>query len=344
MKIAFVLGPYRPSVCGVSDYVKLLCEALEQRDHGCKRISISTDKGSTFDDLSKNLPEADIISLQFSPYAFSPKGLSGSSFLRFATSICERELHVMFHEIWIGAYPDAPWKERFWGWRQKREILEFLKLANPDWIHTTNSAALHRLQAEGANATHLQLFGGIPISNTKHPPKDKSTIYAIMFGTLYTKFPYEDLISKICQLEKASGRRVQMTLAGIQRERTGINILRKLAEEVGILTQEMGKLSPDQISLNIQRSDMAISTTPLDALGKSMSTAVFLEHGLPIIAFDDGDTPVGKLLLSKRFDKQILLLNETDCVEKLLEILDGPNRSVFDGVSHTAEKMIATFS
>jgi glycosyltransferase involved in cell wall biosynthesis len=344
VRIAFVLGPYRPNSCGVSDYVKLLGEALEKRGHYCVRISISGDKGSTFDDLSKNLPEADIISLQFSPYAFSPKGLSGSSFLRFATSICERELHVMFHEIWIGAYPNAPWKERFGGWRQKREISRFLKLANPNWVHTTNSAALYRLQAEGTNATYLQLFGGIPIFETKHPPKDKSSIYAIMFGTLYEKFPYEDLIGKICQLEKESSRKVQLTLVGIQREKTGVNILRKLAEKAGILIQEKGQLSPDKISLNIQRSDMAISTTPLDALGKSMSTAAFLEHGLPVIAFDDGDTPMEELLLGKRFDKQILLLNETDCVEKLLEILDAPNRSVFDGISHTAEKMLAMFS
>ena len=344
MRIAFVLGPYRPSSCGVSDYVKLLSEALEQRGHHCLRISISGDKGSTFDDLRKNLPEADVISLQFSPYAFAPKGLSGSPLLRFATSICDRKLHVMFHEIWIGAYPVAPWRQCFWGWRQKREILKFLKLANPNWVNTTNSAALYRLKTEGANAKYLQLFGGIPISETKRPPKDKSYIHAIMFGTLYEKFPYEDLIAKICQLEKESSRKVQLTLVGIQREKTGVNILRKLAEQAGILIQEKGQLPPDEISLNIQRSDMAISTTPLDALGKSMSTAAFLEHGLPVIAFDDGDTPVDELLLGKRFEQQILLLNEIDCVKKLLEIQDAPDRSVFDGISHTAEKMLAMFS
>ena len=344
MRIAFVLGPYRPSACGVSDYVKLLCEALEQRNHCCQRISISTAKGSTFHNLSKSLPEADVISLQFSPYAFSPNGLSGVSLIKFAKSISERKLQVMFHEIWIGAYPNAPWRERFGGWRQKREILGFLKLANPNWVHTTNSAALYRLQAEGINASHLQLLGGIPICNGPHPPKDKKKIYALIFGTLYKTFPYGNLINKICQIEKKCERKVQITLIGIQREKTGVNKLRKLANKAGISIKETGKLSTAQISLNIQTSDIGISTTPLDSLGKSMSNATFLEHGLPVLAYDDGDTPSDKLFFSKRFDKQILLLNESDCVEKLLEILDEPKRPFFDGVSHTAEKMIAAFS
>ena len=120
--------------------------------------------------------------------------------------------------------------------------------------------------------------------------------------------------------------------------------LRKLANKAGISIKETGKLSTAQISLNIQTSDIGISTTPLDSLGKSMSNATFLEHGLPVLAYDDGDTPSDKLFFSKRFDKQILLLNEIDCVEKLLETLDQTKQPFFDGVSHTAEKMIAAFS
>jgi glycosyltransferase involved in cell wall biosynthesis len=344
MRIAFILGPYRPSACGVSDYVKLLCEALEQRNQSCQIISICSSQGTTFSDLAENLPDADVISLQFSPYAFSPKGLSGAPIVKFANSIAPRKLHIMFHEIWIGAYPKAPWKERFVGWKQKREVLKFLDLARPDWIHTTNCAALHRLQAEGVMASYLNLFGGIPLENGKHRPNDKKTVFAILFGTLYSNFPYEELILKLCQLEKECAKKVQLTLIGIQRENLGLDKLKKFASQANISIKETGKLSTQEISIYLQSSDIAISTTPLDCLGKSMSTATFLEHGLPVLTFDDGDTPLDKLFFRKRFKEQIILLNESGSVGKMKGILNEPKRKFFDGVVDTADNMLKMLS
>lgn len=344
MRIAFILGPYRPNSCGVSDYVKLLCEALEQRNQSCQIISISKSHGTTFSDLAKSLPDADVISFQFSPYAFSPNGLSGSPILKFANSLNPRKLHIMFHEIWIGAYPKATWKERFVGWKQKREVLKFLNLAKPEWIHTTNCAALHRLQKEGVIASHLHLFGGIPLANGKHQPKDNKTVYAILFGTLYNNFPYEQLIRKLCQLEKEYGKKIQLTLIGIQRETLGLNKLKKLANQATISIKETGKLPAEEISIYLQASDIAISTTPLDCLGKSMSTATFLEHGLPVLTFDDKDTPQDKLFFRKRFYEQIILLNESGSVKKMAGILNKPKRKFFDGVATTTDQMLGEIS
>ena len=87
MRIALVLGPYQPGACGVSDYARLLSEKLEEKGHSCQPISINRDLGSTFSSLTDNVPEADLISLQFAPYAFSPNGLSGSALLKFGQAV-----------------------------------------------------------------------------------------------------------------------------------------------------------------------------------------------------------------------------------------------------------------
>ncbi len=338
------MGPYRPSTCGISDYVKLLSEALEQRNHSCKIISISPSQGVSFSDLAKTLPDADLVSLQFSPYAFSPNGLSGVPILEFAESIRHRKLHIMFHEIWIGAYHKASLKEKFIGWIQKREILKFLNLAKPHLIHTTNCAALHRLKSEGLNASYLNLFGAIPLTKKGNIPQQKKNISTILFGTLYNNFPYALLMSKLCQLEQESKKKVQLKLIGIQRESKGLNKLKKFARQKNITIEETGKLSTEEISIHLQLSDIAVATTPLDSLGKSMSTASFLEHGLPVITVNDGDTPLDKLFFRKRFNEQIILLNESGSVGKMRGILNEPKRKYFDGVVDTTDTMLKVLS
>ena len=85
------------------------------------------------------------------------------------------------------------------------------------------------------------------------------------------------------------------------KENLGLNKLKKFASQAGISIKEKGKLSTQEISIYLQSSDIAISTTPLDCTGKSMSTATLLEHGLTVLTFDDGDTPLNKLFFRKAF-------------------------------------------
>ena len=43
---------------------------------------------------------------------------------------------------------------------------------------------------------------------------------------------------------------------------------------------------------------------------RAEQTAAMLEHRLPVIAFDDGDTKEECLFVMKEFEEQIFLLNE----------------------------------
>ena len=255
MRIAIVLGPYRPSSCGVSDYARLLGAKLEAKGHSCQRICIDPSTATSFSSLANNLPEVDLISLQFAPYAFSPNGLSGSSLLKFGRAVRNRKLQVMFHEIWIGAYPSAKWKERWQGGRQKREILRFLDHAQPQSIHSTNCAALDRLSKVGVDAQHLYLFGNIP-----HSPLEESAVRraednelkVAFFGTLYDSFPYPLLSEQLLAVSKTTKQTVRLLVLGRHREQGGLQALQDEAEKHDFQFEATGELSSESLSCHLQ--------------------------------------------------------------------------------------------
>ena len=65
-----------------------------------------------------------------------------------------------------------------------------------------------------------------------------------------------------------------------------------------------------------------------------------LEHGLPVLAFDDGDTPKDKLLIMQEYQDQVFLLNDSSVTQKLFSFLKKPRKTFFDGVAYTAENML----
>jgi hypothetical protein len=69
-----------------------------------------------------------------------------------------------------------------------------------------------------------------------------------------------------------------------------------------------------------------------------------LEHRLPLLAFDDGDTPNESLFIPDQFKDQIFLINDDSSTVKLLQYMDKPRKPFFDGVAHTANKMLELVS
>jgi glycosyltransferase involved in cell wall biosynthesis len=338
MKVCFVSGPYRPGSCGISDYVNLLGAELAGQGHSVQRRS--SDSSDFFEDLSQNLPDADFYSIQFAPYAFAKRGLSGKSLFRFARAIREKNAQVNFHEIWIGAYPKASWKEKIIGSWQKREILKFLKIARPRVIHASNPAALHRLKQEGVKAEFLYLFGNIPFHSADNQPDEMPKLQVAFFGTLYEPFPYELLGKRLREISQECGEEVGLRIVGRQRDGIGLSKLMKMAQANGFNAILTGELSANEISREFQMCSLGISTTPYDVLGKSGATAAMLEHGLPILIHDDGDTPVENLFVPEPFHDQVFLLNEENQFGHLTKFMQKTARPFFNGVSHVAENML----
>jgi glycosyltransferase involved in cell wall biosynthesis len=337
LKLCFISGPYKPGSCGITDYVTLLCRELNKHVNTCKNISI--ERNRSFSDISKNIIEADLYSIQFAPYAFSSTGLSTRGLNALAQSLKNRKTHINFHEIWIGDYPNASWKEKTIGYLQKREILNFLNTLKPSLVTCSNAAALDRMQQVKINAKHLYLFGNIPNSIEKKnvPLKDLQVAF---FGTPYDKFPYFFLAKKLVEISRSSQKAVHIKVIGRQREKAGIKEIDRISEINGFNISHLGELPESEISKELKSSDIGVSTTPYDILGKSGATAAMLEHGLPVMVFDDMDTPREKLFVMEQFEDQIFLLNDSSVSERLESFMLKPRKPFFDGVAFTTRKML----
>jgi hypothetical protein len=341
LKILFVTSLAKPQKCGITDYLDLLSIELEKKGH---QVLIQTiNSPEDFGTFSTDIAEIDLCSIQFSPYGFSSNGIAGPYLNRFARALPGMKTHLVFHEIWIGAYPRANIKEKVMGWRQKREILKFVKLLNPSFIFGTNSAAIDRLKREGVHAQYQYLFGNIP-----HSPmpanSQKKYFGAAFFGTAYEDFPYELLALRLKEITKISKQKIELRIIGRQRDSIGLKKIRSMARKHEFIISMTNELPPAKISNELQNCSIGVSTTPYDVLGKSGATAAMLEHGLPIFAYDDGDTPKENLFVFEPFQDQIFLINESSHTENIIQFSQKPRKPFFDGVAHTAGGMLEILS
>jgi hypothetical protein len=317
----------------------MLSSQLSGFGHKCNVISLEKNWDNDIKALKNDLKSTDFTSVQFAPYALSSNGICGYKLSKLAKALCPERVHINFHEIWTGAYPTASIKEKFIGWRQKKEILKFLDLAKPKWVTCSNAAALDRFSQLGIKAKYLYLFGNVPYFPSPNLMFSQNLRVAL-FGTPYEKFPYSLMCEKLSQISASLKKPVELRIIGRQRENNGLNYIRNISKKFNFLISETGELSPKSISMELQVCQLGVSTTPYDILGKSGASAAMLEHRLPIIAFDDGDTPDEQLFVFEQFSGQVFLLDDDKLVVRLLTFMKKKRKSFFDGVSYTAKEML----
>ena len=339
MKICFIIGQKESKQCGITDYVELLAKKMENLGHEVERYFIKKDSYELTD-----LPNACLYSIQFAPYAFANNGFPNQILKHLEKKLQNKKVHLNFHEIWVGAYSRASWKERGIGWLQKNLILGFINKCKPAWITSSNAAALDRLKQAGVPARFLYLFGNIPYSANSKVTTKGQTLNVAFFGTPYADFPYDLLGEFFLTLSNISGKKLKIILIGRQREDAGSNHTYSMCKKNKFLIERTGELSTNLISEQLQECLLGVSTTPYDVIGKSGATAAMLEHGLPVLAYDDGDTPQESPFIPDPFKDQILLINDHSSLEKLLQNIEKPRKCFFDGVAHTANKMLELVS
>jgi hypothetical protein len=315
--------------------VELIAQEFENLGHEIKQYFIPKGCGE-----STELPDADLYSIQFAPYAYATNGFPHQILKYLATNLKNRKVHLNFHEIWVGAYPRATWKEKLIGRLQKKLILDFVNKCKPAWITSSNAAAIDRLKRAGIQAKFLYLCGNIPYSSAPEMADARETFKVAFFGTPYLHFPYLKLEKKIFTLSKTCGKKLEIILIGQQREDAGTNRILTICKKKAFSIKRTGQLSANLISEQLQKCSLGVSTTPFDVIGKSSATAAMLEHRLPVLAYDDGDTPQESLFIPDTFKDQIFLINDHSSVEKLLQYIKKPRKSFFDGVACTANKML----
>lgn len=328
MKIAFLTSCLEPARDGVGDYTRLLAEEcvrqsheccmLSLNDHFCTQISqseiVADEAKMSILRLPANMPwkqrtahaerflalwQPDWISLQFVIYGFQVKGIVASLSKWLRPLVKGRQLHIMFHEIWIGEHVGAKLKERLVGTVQKLFILRLVNQLQPAVVHTSNLAYVALLQQLGISALRLPMFGNIPISgkngdNWLFPElqelgldikvENRQQFWLIgFFGTIYPVWPAEPLFTYLCQAGVQHQRRI--AIISIGRLGAGEALWKSLvrAYSYQFVFLQLGEQSPAKISEFLTSIDFGITSSPYLLIGKSGTVATMLEHGLPII-------------------------------------------------------------
>jgi hypothetical protein len=243
----------------------------------------------------------DWISLQFVPYGFHPKGLPFGLAGRLQRLIGKTPLHLMFHELWIGAAKSSPWPHRIVGPLQQLCIRKLIRTLKPSVVHTSIPVYQAMLAQIGTTAEVLPLFGNIPVAEVNeemalpeltevglgHDPSGSPRWLGVIFGTIHPEWKPEPLIAKLREMARSLGKKLTLVSLG-SAGASGEKIWAAMqATYPDLRCIKLGRRSDLTISHVLQLADFGIATTPWQLIGKSGSVAAMLDHGLPVIVTRD---------------------------------------------------------
>jgi hypothetical protein len=333
MRIAFFCSSLEPGRDGVGDYTRRVAEECTRSGHHCFLIAlndeystepveevISTETGSiTTLRLPKTLrwserSEAaisfrircrpDWISLQFVPYGYHPKGVVFGLDRHLKPVFGDHRIHIMFHELWLGGYTRASWKERVVGTLQRAAIVRLIRSIAPAFVTTSNAAYLGMLRNYVERPELLRIFGNIPViekpeftwiedevhrtsASLGEAARNEYWLFAF-FGTLHLGWPPEPFFSYV--LEAAKSCRKKVVVASIGRLGPGEALFDELGSRYAGLMHfmKLGEQRPERVSALLQFANFGVAASPWELVAKSSTAASMLEHGLPVIVNGDG--------------------------------------------------------
>lgn len=317
MRIIFLCGCLEPGRDGVGDYTRRLAGSLIRNGNTVKLISLQ-DKFITKSVIEKQdadgssvlvfrFPRAvdnyvdnaiatnyikefnpDLISFQFVPFSFHPKGLPVRLGKGLRGMLNGFKVHVMLHELWVGHA--HRWSEkRFWmGLWQRHIILSLLKTIQPELVNTHAPYYQFLLEKAGVKVQLLPLFANIPIvdnslRNADEIKADRNFQTAVIFAGLPTIEEMEKLLTVWEESLIRANKLGVIVLVG-RHSGSSASLMQLIADRFPKITlSELGALPVDELSAVLQASDFGISPVPLVLMEKSGTISAMKEHGLPVI-------------------------------------------------------------
>ncbi|MDI1235360.1 MAG: hypothetical protein PSX81_13855 [bacterium] len=316
MNIIFICGSLESGRDGVGDYTRRLAGQLNKLGNNASVIAIndqfvsnltiavqnSEDSEIAIMRIPKQISDAarfkyarewveqnqpDWISLQYVPFAFHDKGLpyTWTNYMELLTA--KNNLHIMFHELWVGMSKESSYKEKIWGRLQRSLIKSTINRLKPKVITTQTQLYINYLNTLGFNAFQIPLFGNIERSKSIKDISDKNEksnddISFIIFGGIHANAPAESFAKFVAIKFANKLNKVKLILIGRcgHEQNTWIHAWKN----EGMQTLVLGEQSQSVISRELSNANFGISTTPTALLDKSGSVAAMLEHGLKVIS------------------------------------------------------------
>jgi hypothetical protein len=326
MRILFLCGCLQPAKDGVGDYVRSLAESCILQGNECQMIALndryvaqpveSADPVAGTKLVSLRLPatrpwpqriklaqafqtqfQADWMSFQFVSYGLHDKGIVWNLCHHFQHLLTGFPVHIMFHELWIGMPPGAPFKHRVVGALQRLSVQRLCSMVKPRLVTTSNPLYIAALESIGVVSYLMPLFGNIPVVDRNlaqslplplgeagiTPGNRSGWWLGLFFGGLYPEWKPEPFMSILRRAAQKAGKRICLLSLG-RVGSSGENIWRQLQRDypdIAFLT--FGEQPPVMVSVLMQTADFGIAASPWQLIGKSGSAAAMLDHGLPVI-------------------------------------------------------------
>lgn len=241
-----------------------------------------------------NLFAPDWTSFQYVPFSFNAKGLPFGLANYLSKLNLGRNLHIMFHELWIGMEEDSTVKYKIWGRIQKLLIKNLIKKLRPKLIDTQTKLYQVQLSKLGYKSNYLPLFSNIPFagsrdSNIEIERPDKITL--VNFGTVHPGAPIVSFSKEAALYKQKIGKEIELLLIG----RSGGELEHWMTvwKSAGLKAVALGEQSAYDISQSFNSATFGISSTALPLIEKSGSVAAMHEHKLPVICVSKPWHPKG---------------------------------------------------
>ena len=320
-RLLFLCSGLEPGKDGVGDYTRLLAKACQRVGHSCAIAAlrdpfVAKEEASLEGEIpALRLPsemseeervrcflkfrrsfQPDWISLQLVPYAFHRKGLLSGVVPFFSAATAGVPLHLMFHELWLGAGWPSPFRHYLMGRWQAQGIRRMLELLRPQWVTTSNPVYAAMLRSRGATPEILPLFGNIPLAlelpalatllaGTAITDGNREEWWiGLFFGALHVKWKAEPLFSRLLAAAGSCGKKLALVSVG-RSGPAGDAIWKHLEDKYRgrITLTDLGEKPESEISALLQSADFGLSASPWRLIGKSGTAAAMLDHGLPVI-------------------------------------------------------------
>jgi len=316
MKIIFLCGSAEFGKDGVGDYTRRLCGELIRIGHVAQIVSLCDKKVANFTNQNQEVEEAkvavyripsssskhqrllwsqeiidkvqpDLISLQFVPYSFNPKGLPFwlPTFLKKLKG--KHKWHIMFHELWLGIDIESSFGHKCIGKLQQLIVENMVNYTKPSFISTQNKLYQFFLQLHNIDADILPIFGNIPVTAVKNKLNEFTQF--VLFGTIHPGAPFKDFIEDLMSTSTKSDKPIKFVFIG----KNGVELptFTAILESQKISYDVLGVQSEDVISQVLINSDFGISTTPYFQTEKSGVYAAYREHQINTICVSREWTP-----------------------------------------------------
>lgn len=317
MKITLLCGSLEPGRDGVGDYSRCLAKAATHLGHDLQLISLKdstlgTDDGAglrvirrngQFNDptylsqIQSDINEwaPDILSLQFVPFAYHPKGLIHDLIPFIQKVRSGLQMHLMFHETWLRWEYGTSLKHRLIGQIQRQKILQSIRLWQPETVHTSNPYYAQILRHNGIPCNLLPLFGNIPIAPHLHRDRFEALLQApLQSNERRILFPFNqdakwrplDLLQRIQATLQASQSTLPIRLIQIGRTHSELEHWKQISEfaaKADWKCDVLGAQDAETLSIAFQSCQLGISSSPIQLAGKSGAVAAMREHGLPVL-------------------------------------------------------------